>query len=85
MISSLKQKLCAIILGLLVITGSAFCLPDRVDAAALQFERDFTSQLKDYVISPSDHGVNTKDTFKENILHLFYPQSYGTKIYNIIK
>ena len=85
MISSLKQKLCAIILGLLVITGWAFCFPDRVDAAPLQFERDFTSQLKDYVIKPSKYGVEPEYTFHKNILHLFYPQNDGTRIYNIIK
>lgn len=87
MSSSLKQKLCAVILGLLIILGGVFCFPNQSEASALQYKRDFSSHLDDYVIKPTDYWVNSEKTFRENILQLFYPSKMGNSsaIYDIIK
>ena len=87
MISSLKQKLCAVVLGLLIILGWVFYFPNTTDAAPLQYKRDFSSQLKGFVIKSSDYWVDSEDTFRNNIFHLFYPNKMGSSsaIYEIIK
>ena len=87
MISSLKQKLCVIVLGLLIILVWAFYFPNTAEAASLQYKRDFSSQLKDYVIKPSAYWVDSESSFRENVFQLFYPSRMGdsSAIYEIIK
>lgn len=86
MISSLKQKLFVVILGSLMILGWVFYFPNATNAAPLQYERDFSSQLKGYVVKSSDYWVDSKNSVRKNILNLFYPREEWTSaIYEIVK
>ena len=87
MISFLKQKIWFFVLGLLLILWCCVPSVNFVEAAAPQYERDFSSQLGDYVLASSNFWVDSDKTLRENIADMFYPRSAkgDSKIYEVIR
>lgn len=89
--SYLKKILGKLILSFLVIMWFSFSLNTLVEAKAPQYDRDFTSHLKDYVLNPDNFWVDSNKTFRQNVVALFYPSIDGqnssnkNSIYKVIR
>ena len=69
---------------------SVFCvlpLNNFAEATPPKYNKDFASNLFDWVLKPKDFWVDNDKTLRENIVSLFYPGGDGTKnlIYQVIR
>lgn len=88
MISHLKNKIYAILLGLFIIIWCVVPMTNSVEARAPRFENHVIPQLEKWgwVLSRSQFYVNNDKTLRENIFEMFYPQdSTSSVIYNVIR
>lgn len=79
---SLKQKLVVWCLSFIAIVGWVFYASNFTEAKAPEYETNFSSLLKDYVIKKS--SVTKDNTLANNIKKLFYPNS-NSIMYNVIR
>lgn len=83
----IKKILCTMMFGFLI---SVFCvlpLNNFAEATPPKYNKDFASNLFDWVLKPKDFWVDKDKTLRENIVSLFYPGGDGTKnlIYQVIR
>ena len=64
-------------LAILVVLGSVSFFPINTEAAAPRYEKDFSSQLGDYTLKPSNFWVDSDKTLRQNISNMFYPRDWS--------
>jgi len=84
---SLKKKLSLFILAFAAILGCGLFLPNYVGAVPPNYQKNFSSQLNDYVLRPSRFWVNSNNTLRDNIVNMLYPRDGNSTsaIYEVIR